>query len=98
MNSMKIEIGNYRIQRADDLNIIVEEYRKPSLSKNPDIAAKQSHEKKWQLRGHYGNVEQALNKVVDLSLSEEEIQSANDLIEKIVELRRFIHDAFSPNT
>ena len=98
MNSMKIEIGNYRIQRADDLNIIVEEYRKPSLSKNPDIAAKQSHEKKWQLRGHYGNVEQALNKVVDLSLSEEEIQSANDLIEKIVELRRFIQDAFSPNT
>ena len=98
MNSMKIEIGNYRIQRADDLNIIIEEYRKPSLSKNPDIAAKQSHEKKWQLRGHYGNVEQALNKLVDLSLSEEEIQSVNELIEKIAELKLFVRDAFSPNT
>jgi len=95
---MKIEIGNYRIQRADDLNIIIEEYRIPSLSKNPDIAAKQSHEKKWQLRGHYGNVEQALNKLIDLSLSEEEIQSVNELIEKIAELKLFVRDAFSPNT
>ena len=86
---MNITIGNYRIQRADDLNLIVENLRSPALSKNPQIAQKQSHEKKWHFVGFYGTPEQALNKIVTHSLvNDEEINGANNLIEKISELRK----------
>tara|TARA_B100001939_G_C16863566_1_gene582993 strand:+ start:681 stop:971 length:291 start_codon:yes stop_codon:yes gene_type:complete len=94
---MNITIGNYRIQRADDLNLIVENLRSPALSKNPQIAAKQSHEKKWHFVGFYGTPEQALNKIVTHSLvNDEEINGANNLIKKIGELREYV-SAVAPN-
>jgi hypothetical protein len=91
---MKIKIGNYRIQRADDLNIIVEEYRKPKHCNNPEIEV--GTEEKWVFQGYYSRLENALNRIVDLSLSNQEIDSANNLIEKIIELRGYIHDAVPP--
>ena len=93
---MNITIGNYRIQRADDLNLIVENLRSPALSKNPQIAQKQSHEKKWHFVGFYGTPEQALNKIVTHSLVNDEIEGANNLIEKIGELREYV-SAVAPN-
>ena len=92
---MNITIGNYRIQRADDLNLIVENLRSPALSKNPQIAQKQSHEKKWHFVGFYGTPEQALNKIVTHSLINDEIEGANNLIEKIVELRGEMQNAIA---
>ena len=93
---MNITIGNYRIQRADDLNLIVENLRSPALSKNPQIAAKQSHEKKWHFVGFYGTPEQALNKIVTHSLINDEIEGANNLIKKISELREQV-SVVAPN-
>ena len=93
---MNITIGNYRIQRADDLNLIVENLRSPALSKNPQIAQKQSHEKKWHFVGFYGTPEQALNKIVTHSLINDEIEGANNLIEKISELREQV-SVVAPN-
>ena len=91
---MNIKIGDYRIKKVDELNLVVEHYRAANLSKNPLIAAKQSHEKKWHFVGYYDKVENALNKIVSHSLvNNEEIKSANNLIEKIEELREFIRDA-----
>lgn len=90
---MNIKIGNYRIQKVDELNLMVENYRAANLSKNPLIAAKQSHEKKWHFIGYYDKLELALNKIVTHSFINEEINSANNLIEKIKELREFIRDA-----
>ena len=93
---MNITIGNYRIQRADDLNLIVENLRSPALSKNPQIAAKQSHEKKWHFVGYYDKPEQAFNKIITHSLvNDEEIEGANNLIEKIVELRGEMQNAIA---
>jgi hypothetical protein len=94
---MNITIGNYRIQRADDLNLIVENLRSPALSKNPQIAQKQSHEKKWHFVGFYGTPEQALNKIVTHSLVNEEIDGANNLIEKIGELRKQVSEVVLNN-
>ena len=93
---MNITIGNYRIQRADDLNLIVENLRSPALSKNPQIAQKQSHEKKWHFVGFYGTPEQALNKIVTHSLINDEIEGANNLIKKISELREQV-SVVAPN-
>ena len=94
---MNITIGNYRIQRADDLNLIVENLRSPALSKNPQIAEKQSHEKKWHFVGFYGTPEQALNKIVTHSLVNEEIDGANNLVEKIGELRKQVSEVVLNN-
>jgi len=90
---MNITIGNYRIQKADDLNLVVENFRTPALSKNPKIAERQSHEKKWHFVGYYDKPELALNKIVTHSLVNEEKEGASNLIEKIVELRGQIKDA-----
>ena len=92
---MNITLGDYRIQRADDLNLVVENLRVPALSKNPKIAEKQSHKKKWHFVGYCGTPEQAFNKIVTHSLVNEEVEGANNLIEKIVELRNEIKDAKS---
>ena len=94
-NNMNITIGNYRIKRADDLNLVVENFRTPALSKNPKIAEKQSHEKKWHFMGYCDKPELALNKIVTHSLVNEEIEGASNFMEKIVELRREIKDAVS---
>jgi hypothetical protein len=90
---MNITLGDYRIARADDLNLVVENLRTPALSKNPKIAEKQSHKKKWHFVGYCGTPEQALNKIVTHSLVNEETEGVNNLIEKIVELRRSITEA-----
>ena len=90
---MNIKIGDYRIKKQDELNLIVEHYKAANLSKNPLIAAKQSHEKKWHFIAYCSTVEQALNKIVTYSLINEEIETANNLIEKIKELRLSIKDA-----
>ena len=94
-HNMNITIGNYRIKRADDLNLVVENLRKPALSKNPKIAERQSHEKKWHFMGYCDKPELAFNKIVTHSLVNEEIEGASNFMEKIVELRREIKDAVS---
>ncbi len=92
---MNITIGDYRISKADDLNLVVENFRTPALSKNPKIAEKQSHEKKWHFVGYCDKPELALNKIVTHSLVNEEVEGANNLMEKIVELRRSIKEAIN---
>ena len=92
---MNITIGDYRITKADDLNLVVENFRTPALSKNPKIAEKQSHEKKWHFVGYCDKPELALNKIVTHSLVNEEVEGANNLMEKIVELRRSIKEAIN---
>jgi len=94
-NNMNITFGDYRITKADDLNLVVENLRTPALSKNPKIAEKQSHEKKWHFVGYCDKPELALNKIVTHSLVNEEREGASNLIEKIVELRRSIKEAVS---
>ena len=94
-NNMNITIGNYRIKRADDLNLVVENLRKPALSKNPKIAEKQSLKKKWHFMGYCDKPELAFNKIVTHSLVNEEIEGASNFIEKIVELRQSIKEAVS---
>ena len=92
---MEIQFGDYRITKADDLNLVVENFRTPALSKNPKIAEKQSHEKKWHFVGYCDKPELALNKIVTHSLVNEEVEGANNLMEKIVELRRSIKEAIN---
>tara|TARA_B100000029_G_C16962988_1_gene737006 strand:- start:143 stop:430 length:288 start_codon:yes stop_codon:yes gene_type:complete len=92
---MNITIGDYRISKADDLNLVVENLRTPALSKNPKIAEKQSHEKKWHFVGYCDKPELALNKIVTHSLVNEEREGADNLIKKIVELRAEIKDALA---
>lgn len=89
---MEIQFGDYRITKADDLNLVVENFRTPALSKNPKIAEKQSKEKKWHFMGYCDRLELALQKIVTHSLINEDIRSANNLIEKIEELRAYIND------
>ena len=53
-----VVLGNYRISRRDDLNIVVE----------------MKNGKKWDLVGFYGYLPQALNTVVKLILNETRVK------------------------
>ena len=58
---MNIVIGDYRISRADDLNLVVEEKREVKQPCNPNLVQKNSH--KYYFIGFTANLEQALKKV-----------------------------------
>ena len=80
---MNIVIGDYRISRADDLNLVVEEKREVKQPCNPNLVQKNSH--KYYFIGFTANLEQALNKVASKMSNNIE---ANNLEECLAELQK----------
>jgi hypothetical protein len=92
---MKVELGNCRIIKADDLNLAVEQYKLVPQSKNPKFRH-DGNKHKWTHLGYYQNIHQALKKIIDSELLESNADDAVSLIEKIDELYSAIQDVEVP--
>ncbi len=80
---MKIEIGDYRISRADDLNLVIEQKREVNKPCNPNLVQKNSH--KYYFVGFVQNLEHALRRVAEKMSNNIE---ANNIQECLAELQK----------
>ena len=92
---MKVELGNCRIIKADEMNLAVEQYKLVPQSKNPKFRH-DGDKYNWIHIGYYANIHQALKKIVDAELVESDSKDTADLIAKINELYSAIKEIKIP--
>lgn len=102
---MQITINNYRIRRYDTLNLCVEVKKEKQKAKNPygrngkkgsDLIEQNNSsnniEYKWHLIGYYSTLDYCLKKLVeDCLTNDEEINTIQDIINKITQLHEKIN-------
>jgi len=102
---MQITINNYRIRRYDSLNLCVEVNKEKQKAKNPygrngkkgsDLIEQNNSsnniEYKWHLIGYYPTLDYCLKKLVeDCLTNDEEINTIQDIINKIMQLHEKIN-------
>ena len=102
---MQITINNYRIRRYDTLNLCVEVKKEKQKAKNPygrngkkgsDLIEQNNSsnniEYKWHLIGYYPTLDYCLKKLVeDCLTNDEEINTIQDIINKITQLHEKIN-------
>ena len=102
---MQITINNYRIRRYDSLNLCVEVKKEKQKAKNPygrngkkgsDLIEQNNSsnniEYKWHLIGYYPTLDYCLKKLVeDCLTNDEEINTIQDIINKITQLHEKIN-------
>ena len=102
---MQITINNYRIRRYDSLNLCVEVKKEKQKAKNPygrngkkgsDLIEQNNSsnniEYKWHLIGYYSTLDYCLKKLVeDCLTNDEEINTIQDIINKITQLHEKIN-------
>lgn len=102
---MQITINNYRIRRYDSLNLCVEVNKEKQKAKNPygrngkkgsDLIEQNNSsnniEYKWHLIGYYPTLDYCLKKLVeDCLTNDEEINTIQDIINKITQLHEKIN-------
>lgn len=102
---MQITINNYRIRRYDTLNLCVEVNKEKQKAKNPygrngkkgsDLIEQNNSsnniEYKWHLIGYYPTLDYCLKKLVeDCLTNDEEINTIQDIINKITQLHEKIN-------
>ena len=102
---MQITINNYRIRRYDTLNLCVEVNKEKQKAKNPygrngkkgsDLIEQNNSsnniEYKWHLIGYYSTLDYCLKKLVeDCLTNDEEINTIQDIINKITQLHEKIN-------
>lgn len=108
---MQIQINNYRIRRYDTLNLCVEIKKQKQKAKNPygrngksgsePIAQNNSSnniEHKWHLIGYYSTLDYCLKKLVeDCLTNDEEINTIQEIINKITQLHEKINTISADN-
>lgn len=108
---MQIQINNYRIRRYDTLNLCVEIKKQKQKAKNPygrngksgsePIAQNNSSnniEYKWHLIGYYSTLDYCLKKLVeDCLTNDEEINTIQEIINKITQLHEKINTISADN-
>jgi len=108
---MQIQINNYRIRRYDSLNLCVEVKKEKQQAKNPygrngksgsePIAQNNSSNNvqyKWHLIGYYSTLDYSLKKLVEDCLSnDEDINTIQDIINKITQLHEKINKISADN-
>jgi hypothetical protein len=108
---MQITINNYRIRRYDSLNLCVEVKKEKQKAKNPygrngkkgnDLIEQNNSsnniEYKWHLIGYYSTLDYSLKKLVEDCLSnDEEINTIQDIINKITQLHEKINKISADN-
>jgi hypothetical protein len=108
---MQITINNYRIRRYDSLNLCVEVKKEKQKAKNPygrngkkgnDLIEQNNSlnniEYKWHLIGYYPTLDYSLKKLVEDCLSnDEEINTIQDIINKITQLHEKINKISADN-
>ena len=102
---MQITINNYRIRRYDSLNLCVEVKKEKQKAKNPygrngkkgsDLIEQNNSSNnvqyKWHLIGYYSTLDYCLKKLVeDCLTNDEEINTIQDIINKITQLHEKIN-------
>lgn len=102
---MQITINNYRIRRYDTLNLCVEVKKEKQKAKNPygrngkkgsDLIEQNNSSNnvqyKWHLIGYYSTLDYCLKKLVeDCLTNDEEINTIQDIINKITQLHEKIN-------
>ena len=95
-----VTIGNYRISRADDRNLQVDEFR--LVKAKPGRYVKEAREtEKWVFRGYFSGLTAAAQGVLrymnDDAVDDENVKSLNDLIVAVGDNQKFLaqalHDA-----
>ena len=108
---MQIQINNYRIRRYDSLNLCVEVKKQKQQAKNPygrngkkgnDLIEQNNSsnniEYKWHLIGYYPTLDYCLKKLVeDCLTNDEEINTIQDIINKITQLHEKINKISADN-
>ncbi len=108
---MQITINNYRIRRYDSLNLCVEVKKEKQKAKNPygrngkkgnDLIEQNNSlnnvQYKWHLIGYYSTLDYSLKKLVEDCLSnDEEINTIQDIINKITQLHEKINKISADN-
>jgi len=108
---MQIQINNYRIRRYDSLNLCVEVKKEKQQAKNPygrngksgsePIAQNNSSNNvqyKWHLIGYYSTLDHCLKKLVeDCLTNDEEINTIQEIINKITQLHEKINKISADN-
>lgn len=108
---MQITINNYRIRRYDSLNLCVEVKKEKQKAKNPygrngkkgnDLIEQNNSlnnvQYKWHLIGYYSTLDYCLKKLVEDCLSnDEEINTIQDIINKITQLHEKINKISADN-
>jgi hypothetical protein len=108
---MQIQINNYRIRRYDSLNLCVEVKKEKQQAKNPygrngksgsePIAQNNSSNNvqyKWHLIGYYSTLDYCLKKLVeDCLTNDEEINTIQEIINKITQLHEKINKISADN-
>ena len=108
---MQITINNYRIRRYDSLNLCVEVNKEKQKAKNPygrngkkgnDLIEQNNSsnniEYKWHLIGYYPTLDYCLKKLVeDCLTNDEEINTIQDIINKITQLHEKINKISADN-
>ena len=108
---MQITIDNYRIRRYDSLNLCVEVKKEKQQAKNPygrngksgsePIAQNNSSNNvqyKWHLIGYYPTLDYCLKKLVeDCLTNDEEINTIQEIINKITQLHEKINKISADN-
>jgi hypothetical protein len=108
---MQITINNYRIRRYDSLNLCVEVKKEKQQAKNPygrngksgsePIAQNNSSNNvqyKWHLIGYYSTLDYCLKKLVeDCLTNDEEINTIQEIINKITQLHEKINKISADN-
>jgi hypothetical protein len=90
---MNIEIGDYRLSRADELNLVLEQRREVQKPHNPNLVQKNTH--KYYFIGFVCTLEQGLNKIVNHATSNTEANSIKECLAEIHEIKSMIKIALN---
>lgn len=93
---MNIKIGNYRISRADDLNLIVEEKREVAEPSNPNL--KRKNKFKYYFIAYCDTLERALNKVNEKLSSNIEANNLKECLIELKNIKKVISDSINSST
>lgn len=94
---MELTIGNYRIVKRNSLNLEIEKFVTPELSRNPKLAKAQKEKgltPTWQAGyGFYGTLDQACMKILNMEIHESDAQSIEEILVAIGEAKAAIVEA-----